>query len=239
MNKQRNQVKMDKNSRYLVQNIKEFIGDDTGFDSLCEESIREIHVVNSKREYPVSISWSYSPNLQEFLVNTVSSGKSRYWYSKDDSSFQYFNQVVPKMIGNWVIHGSRFYPDNYVETIGHPDDQENALIGAVLHQMLRSGLLKRDETLLLDQGSREIFSTEDGVVQVILTLWVWNRDTSHVKCIEEGFLIDFRNGKFNSSGKNYDLCKDEVVREFSDQSLEQDYEIDEPDNGEEEYELTL
>lgn len=224
MKTQSNQIKMSKDSHKLVQNIKKYVKTQVGFDSLCEDALRDIYEVNNQRQYPISISWSYTPDLKDFLIGTTNiEEKSRYWYSKNEETFQYFIDVVPHMIGDWVLHNSVFYPQHYVETIQPHQVEENALIGAVLHRMLRSGMFKKDETLLLDSSSREIFNFTSNIITVILTLWVWEPGFTQCKCVEEKFSIDFRNGTYNSSSKIEQVrYKDEIVQEFQDQSLEQD-----------------
>lgn len=235
----KNQVKFSKDSHLLIQAIKECIGSEEGFNSLCEEAIAEICEVNSEREWPLCISWSYSPDDVDYFISTINvEGKYRYWHCKKDCLFQYFDEVVPLMIGNWVIQGSKYYPQNYVETIYSPKDRENALVGAVLHRLLKSRF-KRDEELLLDGDIRNAFEDVHDVIRIILTLWVWGPNRCEVQCDERMYLINFRKKTFNCSGKNIVMYRGGIVRDLSDrsnqeldiiscyQSQDQDYDHDE------------
>lgn len=223
----KNQVKFSKDSHLLMQTVKEYVGSDEGFNTLCEEAIAEICAVNSEREWPLCISWSYSPDDVDFIISTANvEDKYRYWYCKRDCLFQYFTEVVPLMVGDWVVQGSNFYPQNYVETIYPPKDRENALVGAVLHRLLKSRF-KRDEELLLDGDIRNVFVDVHDEVRIILTLWVWGPNRLEVICDERMYLINFRKGTYNCSGKNIVIHRGGIVQDFSDRSNQ---ELDVSDN---------
>lgn len=226
MNRQRNQIIMNKNSQKLIQNIKRLEGLDAGFDAICEKTTQFMWQTNEGREKKVTFSWSYCPEDEEFFIETANdTDQHRYWHSKDEESFRYFTEVANKMVGEWVIHNSWFYPQGYRETIEESELQENALIGAVLHQMLKDGKIKVTGKLNFDPKHRELFKSTSDLVYVILTRWIFNpKYPSEVRCVEEMFQIDFVNGEAKRSGSNRDRCfsKVEFVKEFKADYQEQD-----------------
>lgn len=231
---QTNQIIMNKNSHKLIQNIKRKIGSDAGFDALCEETTRQMYLINEGREKKVTFSWSYCPEDQDFFLETANdTSQKRYWHCKDEESFQYFTEVATKMIGDWVIHNSWFYPQGYPETIDEEGYQENALIGAVLHQMFMRGDFKVGEKLQLNREHRELFKSTSDIVYVILTRWIFNpKYPSEARCVEEMFQIDFRKGEIRGSGVNHDRCYSKVdfERELQVDLQEQSFDYPEIDD---------